>query len=683
MTSHPIKRFFAILLVIFLLQPQLPALQLWAAEQATLDGIEVQPDQVHVHLSDQVRYNTFVTVDPPRLVIELEGTEFSAAAKKQPGAGKFLEQVRAGQYQRDPSLITRIVLDLKKLAAYRANWTGSRLTVTLQGGDAPAEDDEVAAEQQRKAKAPAAPVTPKMEMAAAPPAPVAAAPVVAKAPKPKMRDAATKAQKAAQKAAAVQSEFGGMNAKTSSELMKIAKSNDVQAAPPEPRKKRRKRVGLVSGKMRRDIIATLPTDPITLDFDNMDIGDILKLLASKAKVNIVYGSDVSGGLTLHLVDVPFNEAFMTILSMQGLVANQVGENILRVMTPDVLTRERATSVNQTRVIRLKYVKADEISDAINQVRKSEKRSGGVVIDENTNSLIITDTLDGIASVERLLSQIDVRPQQVMIEAKLVEVNLSKDLAHGVQWDYFSLNTGRALGSNGLTSVGSPMFPGSSIGKPFDIPNPSFNTMANGLTGSEGRGTGVTLPANKIFGAFTFGRVTNNYFLNATLTAAASEGKVKVLSDPKITTMNGKPAEIAITTSFPYVTSSVTATGVSTEAVEYIKTGITMKVTPTVNADGRITLEVEPVVSQPSASAVTAGSTGAIGTDERRAKTIVMVQDGETIVIGGLISDRVSNQIAKIPLLGDIPILGWLFKKKFVERTRVELLIFVTTKLVDS
>jgi type II secretory pathway component GspD/PulD (secretin) len=194
---------------------------------------------------------------------------------------------------------------------------------------------------------------------------------------------------------------------------------------------------------------------------------------------------------------------------------------------------------------------------------------------------------------------------------------------------------------------------------------------------------VFLPAKNAFGAFTFGRVTNNYFLSATLTAAASQGKVKVLSDPKIATLNGKKATIDITTQIPYVTSSVTSTGVATQSVSYTMTGIKLEVTPTVNADGRVTMEVNPTVSQPSTVAASAGTTGAVATDARTAKTTVIVQDGETVVIGGLITDSVSNVVAKVPFLGDIPILGWLFKKKSVERTRVELLIFVTPKVLPS
>jgi type IV pilus assembly protein PilQ len=191
---------------------------------------------------------------------------------------------------------------------------------------------------------------------------------------------------------------------------------------------------------------------------------------------------------------------------------------------------------------------------------------------------------------------------------------------------------------------------------------------------------VNLPANVIFGALTLGRITNNYYLSATLTAAAAQGKVKVLSDPKIATLNNQPANINVTTQYPYVTSNVASTGVATQSVSYVVVGIKLTVTPTINADGRITLDINPDISQPSATAA-ASATGAPGIDARAAKTTVLVRDGETIVIGGLISDSMSNQIAKIPILGDIPILGWLFRKKAMVRTRSELLIFVTPKVL--
>jgi type IV pilus assembly protein PilQ len=419
----------------------------------------------------------------------------------------------------------------------------------------------------------------------------------------------------------------------------------------------------MTGKLQRDILSTLPTDPVTLDFDDMDVRDILKLLATKAKINVVYGSEVSGTMTLHLRDVPFNEAFMTTLSMQGLIPVQVGENILRVVTPATLATQRSAGITQTKIIKLRYAEGNKIVVPINAIRAAEGRAGSVVHDPATNTVVITDSLEGIAALERLLAKLDVRPQQVLIEAKLVEVSLTKDMHFGIQWDYFQLDSGKALGSHGQTSIGSIQTPNATPAvKPFNQ-NTQEPAQTSALVGGAGRGTGVNLPASSVFGAFTLGRVTNNYFLNATLTAAAGQGKAKVLSDPKVTTLNGEKASINITTSIPYVTSSVSSDGRATESVQFAVTGIQLEVTPTINADGRVHLDVKPTVSQPSATAASAGSTGAPAIDARTAETKVLVRDGETIVIGGLITDRVTDSIAKIPLLGDIPILGWLFKKK--------------------
>jgi len=676
------KRLIAILLSAILINLQGTVAVVWAAEAATLDGIEIGPDQVTMHLSKRVRYNSFVTAEPPRLIIELLNTEFAASGKVKKGSGKFLKRVRSAQYQREPNLISRIVLDLEKLVSYRARWDENRLVVVLN--NIMANEDEEGVEEE----APAEP-DPVVEAPPPPPAPKATpvpAPVPVVAEAPKLRDAAAPSAQPAPEAKLPRR----MTTTASSELTRIAMGSDIRpGAAPRVRRARRASAAArkKAKKVRRDILATLPTDPITLDFDDTDIQDILKLMTMKAKVNMVYGSDVSGSLTLHLEDVPFNEAFMTILAMRGLVASQVGQNILRVMTPATLAKERSAAIQQTRVIRLNYVKAAEIKKALDSVRSAEKRTGIINIDAYTNSLIITDSIDGIAAAERLLAELDVRPRQVMIEVKLVEVSLSKDFSIGIEWDYFSIESTKHFGQQGTDIIGSPLVTASGITTATPLSSRPLDDGALPVTGSGtgagGRGTGIFLPATNVFGAFTYGRVTNNYLLNATLTAAASRGKAKVLSDPKIAAISGETANINITTSIPFVTSETVqgATPTTTEKVSYTITGIQLSVTPTINSDGSITLEVAPQVSQPSTVAASAGSTGAIATDSRSAKTKVHVNDGDTIVIGGLITDTESDSIAKIPFLGDIPILGWLFKKKTTSRSRTELLIFVTSKIV--
>ncbi|MBI5201287.1 MAG: hypothetical protein HY925_06850, partial [Elusimicrobia bacterium] len=417
--------------------------------------------------------------------------------------------------------------------------------------------------------------------------------------------------------------------------------------------------------------------------------DVMRMLASRANINLIYGPEVSGTMSIHLEKVPFYEAFNLVLSLNKLVASQVGENILQITTPEALSKARDKQIGVTRIFPVYYGKAEEMKMAIDAVRTAEGRKGVTTIDSKNNALIITESPDGLASVERLLGELDTRPRQVLIEVKLVEVKLSKDLALGIQWDYFGVENGKALGKDGFTLWGSriskspdPLNPNTSQSPLFGQSGLKYDETG-AVGGSAGRGTGVSLPADKVFGAFTMGRVSSNYLLSATLTAAASQGKVKVLSDPKIATINGKAATINITNQLPYVTSNVTPTGTVSTQVTYVTTGIQMTVKPTINADGRVTLDVEPNVSQPTALASGAGTTGAPGIDSRQAKTTVVVRDGETIVIGGLITDSVSNVEAKVPLFGDIPLLGWLFRKKTTSRQRVELLIFVTPKLMPD
>ncbi|MCR4294381.1 MAG: hypothetical protein NUW21_02515, partial [Elusimicrobia bacterium] len=366
-----------------------------------------------------------------------------------------------------------------------------------------------------------------------------------------------------------------------------------------------------------------------------------------------------------------------------LTTDQVGGHILRVITPAELKSQRTSSTATTKVYVLNYAKAAEVKATIDAVRSAEGRGGSSTADVKTNTLIVTDSLEGQIATENLIFQMDQRPRQVLIETKIVEINANAGLNYGVQWDYSGLQEGRIGGQQGTTAVGT------AIGLPTTFNRTLDNNVlqasgisATGGVGAAGRGTGVALAADRVFGALTLGRITNNFILNATLTAAASEGKAKILSEPKIATLNNQAADINITTQIPYVTSNVASTGVQTQTVSYVTTGIQLKVTPSINADGRITLQVNPNVSQPSATAA-ASSTGAPAVDARTANTTVLVRDGETIVIGGLITDTMQDTIAKIPLLGDIPVLGWLFKKKTKTRVRAELLIFVTTRILPD
>jgi type IV pilus secretin PilQ/predicted competence protein len=699
MINHQMKKALSAALAIVLAVPAgvIPAFAADAAPApAVFQGVEVSNDLVTIKLSTAVLYNSFLTQTPPRLVMELLDTKHEGPTQSAKGKGAFLAGVRSSQYEKSPRLITRVVMDLVKMAGYKVGTTKAGLTVQIVGSvDDAAVDPSPKAAVVVPAPAPkvvaAAPKLPAVKpivakrAAAVAAVPPAAAPVAriaaAAAPEPEAAPAPAPAPAAKPRAnvtAAQAMRRAGLDKSMNMELAAAAQSSDVtktkvEAAVEADDDRAQRAPG---GRIFRDIMSRLPRDIVTLDFDNTDIRDVIRLLAAKSKVNVIFGPDVSGSLTLHLTDVPFNEAFRTALSMMKLTTDQVGDNILRVITPAELTSQRKNSTTITKVYVLNYAKAAEVKTTIDAVRTAEGRGGSSTSDIKTNTLIVTDSLEGQMSTENLISQMDQRPRQVLIEAKLIEVSADAGLNYGVQWDYQGVQTGKMGGQQGTSLFGtttSPKKAASPILAPLDQ-NPN---IIEGV-GAAARGTGVNL-ANTAFGALTFGRITNNFILNATLTAAATEGKAKVLSEPKIATLNNQAATINVTTQIPYNTTTVTPQGGQSISVTYVVTGINLSVTPSINADGRITLDITPDVSQPGA--FTPGAAPPV--DTRKAHTTVIVRDGETIVIGGLISDAFRDSISKVPLLGDIPILGWLFKKKTKTRVRVELLIFVTTRILPD
>jgi len=694
MINHKLKKALSAVLAALLAAPAgvIPAFAAdAAAAPVAFQGIEVSDDLVTIKLSSAVLYNSFLTQTPPRLVMELLDTKHEGPTQSAKGKGSFLAGVRSSQFEKSPRLITRVVMDLVKMAGYKVGTTKAGLTVQLVGsvdtgaaGEdapksapaaalAPVSVKPVVAKRASAAKVPAVPMAP-----AAAPMPEAA-PVAEAAPAP-----APKSKTRVNITAAHAMQRAGLDKTMTGELAASAQSSDITRTKSDPAGEieddgsSRPRTG---GRIYRDIMSRLPRDNMpAVDFDNTDIRDVIRFLAVKANVNIVFGPDVAGSLTLHLTNVPFNEAFRTALSMMKLTTDQVGDNILRVITPAELTKQRTTSTAITKVYVLNYAKAAEVKTTIDSVRSAEGRGGSSTADVKTNTLIVTDSLEGQMATENLIAQMDQRPRQVLIETKIVEINANSGLNYGVQWDYQGVQTGKIAGQQGTSLIGTTVSPQKATSP--TLPALDRNANITEGVGAGGRGTGVALAADRVFGALTLGRITNNFILNATLTAAASEGKAKILSEPKIATLNNQPANINVTTQIPYVTSNVASTGVQTQTVAYVTTGIQLTVTPSINADGRITLQVNPNVSQPSASAA-ASSTGAPAVDARTANTTVLVRDGETIVIGGLITDTMQDTISKIPLLGDIPILGWLFKKKSKTRVRAELLIFVTTRILPD
>ncbi len=562
-----------------------------AAQNATVQSVRVSADSVYIATDRPVQYKVFTMDDPPKLVVELLDAKMKTL-QEIPVNGPALLKVRTGQFKTSPVSVSRVVMDLPRKTAYEITRKGTELIIMLGARRAPALKDT-----------PAEPSGAKL----IPPAGAAAS--------------------------------SGKPVELTLEPDPVKPADPARENAPviTPTKSVRRQGS-------RNIMDNLPRDPVTFDYNGADVREVVDMMAAKANINIIYGDDVTGTVTISLSKVPFDEAFNTLLNVKGLAAQQTGANILRIASPATLIAEQKKAMLQTRVFYLGYSKASDVKGQIDSAVAAEGRTGHSIADDINNALVITDTPQGLDSTARLIQNLDRAPKQVMIEVKLVEVDLDHSFDLGVDWNF--ANNANAV--SGKVSFAGP------------IPGAGVNAAS-----------------------FSFGKLVGNTQFNALIAAAVHDKKAKVLSDPKVATLNNKEASINITDQTPYDQQTITVVnGVTSTAHAYsnVTTGITLKVTPTINYDGRITMHLIPSVIQLSGipTGIAPPPTATRNTD-----TNVVVKDGETIVIGGLIQDTQSDDVYKVPVLGDIPLLGALFRKKSVSRSRKELLIFVTPKLIED
>ncbi|MDP2865956.1 MAG: AMIN domain-containing protein [Elusimicrobiota bacterium] len=566
---------------------------LFAAENATVKAVRVSAESVYIETDRPVQYKAFTTEQPSRLVLELMDSRLQTL-QEIPVNGRSLTRVRTGQFQTSPVSISRVVMDLTQKSVYEITRKGAELVVMFGAR--------------------------------------AAKPAV-----PAVKDSPASVPAGVKVIAPASASGQPLELTLEPAPVKPADLNTESAPVIAPKKK-------YAAPTSRNIMDNLSRDPISFDYSEAEVREVIDMLAAKANLNIIYSDDVTGTVTISLAKVPFDEAFKTLLNVKGLAAQQVGDNILRIAAPATFISEQKKGLQQTRVFFLNYFKAGEMKVQVDAVASAEGRTSKSTPDENNNALIVTDTSLGLDTTARLIRSLDRVPKQVMIEVKLVEVSLDNSFDLGVNWNFKNA---------GGTTVGETNLPG---------PTPGGSTFAGSLT--------------------FFGKISDFTF-NTVIAAAVKKGKAKVLSDPKVATLNNKEATIDITDQVPYtITESAVGSGgatVTTQKVTYVPSSIILKVTPTINSDGRIAMHLSPKVSQASGGS----STTPPNTNTRSTDTNVIVRDGETIVIGGLIRDSQSDDVYKVPILGDIPLLGMLFRKKSVARKRLELLIFVTPRILED
>ncbi len=419
----------------------------------------------------------------------------------------------------------------------------------------------------------------------------------------------------------------------------------------------------------------LPKTPITLECVDADIQDVLQMLAVKSGVNIIYGPDVTGKITISLKKVPFDKAFENILRISKLVYIPVSENVLRVGTPEVIEKERTLQVMYTKIFPLNYAVADDVKTHLEQILKAEGRTKGVIsVDKRTNSLIVTESEEGLKYIEEWIKKLDTKPYQVSIEAQVIDISIDDLNELGVQWGIRSIET--QPGTNVSYTADGVSGGGVSVG--------AINATAKEVQSSMlVAPTGAPLES----AVFLFGKFTDALAISGRLAMLVTQGKAKVLSNPRVTTMNNKTATIIAGEKIPYKSAVVqTTTGSGTgigqtvqETWEYINAGIQLTVTPTVSPDGWITLTVKPQVDIPQIPAPGVPPT----VKSRQTEVTVMVKNNEPLIIGGLISDSDIDAIKKLPILGDLPILGYLFKYKTTTKKRTELIILITPRIIEN
>jgi type IV pilus assembly protein PilQ len=413
---------------------------------------------------------------------------------------------------------------------------------------------------------------------------------------------------------------------------------------------------------------------ITLDFHDIDIRNLLRLIADVSKKNIVVADDVTGKITVSLRNVPWDQALELVLAAKGLGREETG-NVIRIAKLDTLAKEKQLQADaekakipliplKVRIIPVNFARAGDIAPRLKDVL-SER--GTVSTDDRTNVLIVKDIPDALVRAEGLVRNLDAEIPQVLIEARIVEAQSNYNRALGVQWGGMGQMT-QALGNpTGLIFPSNVTGTGAAGGGPTQGTAATPNYAVN-LPAAIGQGSGGGI-------GFTFGSIGGAFNLNLRLSALENTGVVKTISAPKIATLDNKEATIGQGTSIPF--SQTSASGTNTTFVE---AKLELKVTPHVSADGSILLKIR--ASNNAANPGLTGSNGQPSISKREAETEVLVKDGDTTVIGGIYTRQTSTRRSQVPWLGKIPVLGFFFRTNAEQDDHTELLIFITPRILN-
>jgi type IV pilus assembly protein PilQ len=594
----------------------------------TVSELKLEPDKdkltVVITGDGMLKPDAFM-VTGNRLVVDLLDVTNAIRPNTIPVKSPLLKRIRIGQH-RQPMKV-RVVFDLKTKASFSVDQSGRQVAVTLTAAEA-----------------------------APPPAPAASA----------MMPSETKTAQEEEP----QAEEGGVEAPQEQPVEKpqplIVKPKKTKPSPAATEGVSPASSGGAQVMPQKKYVGRR----ISLDFQDADISNVLRLLADVSGFNIVISDDVKGKVTLKLINVPWDQALEIVLKMNNL--GQVREgNIIRVATIANITKQRDEEAQakeakvkaEDLVTQVIYVNYANVVDLSKSLKKHLSPRGDIVIDARTNTIIVRDIERNDREIAGLVKSLDTRTPQVQIEARIVQADTSFAQSLGIQWGagFSGVRSNNVFGIQGINTASGITPP------PFGAFTPDF---------------AVNLPAN-VSGlnavpavGFNFGRFTDNPInLDLRLSAGELNGLTKTISSPKITTLNNVKAKIEQGESIPFQTSSAN-TGPTTT---FIDANLTLEVTPHITPDRNIIMQVKAGRNSIGSFSGPAGPSIA----KREATTEVLVSDGETTVIGGIFVDERNETDTGIPFLRRIPILGWLFKNESKTDTKNELLIFLTPKIVKE
>jgi len=595
-----------------------------------------------VKADGRLKYRDFTLPNPDRIVIDFSDVQARAPMHSLEVGETPVRKVRLGQFSASAPKVARLVLDLSEKSPYRIIDAADGVRIVLgESAEAPMPAPLAALRTPEPQPEPAIEVA-AMPLDTAPARPLAIDPLVMPAlPEPQ-----------------------------------AAPMADEMEAPEEGN------VGQACGQT-----GDLGT-PISLDFKDGDLQDIFRLFSDISGLNVVVNPGVTGKVTLKLNEVPWGRALELILKTNGLGCVLEG-NVIRIARLTDLQKEEADRrkldeekalagelIDYTR--RISYAKAGTLSTVLKAAGALSAR-GQINVDERTNTIIIRDLPAFVEKSKTLMAELDTATPQVEIEARIVVTNRNFSRDFGIQWGFAGEQTARYGNTTSRAFPNQIVVNGQGVpgaGLPADNPGPGGPSSGTGI-GQAGRGYAVNLPASNFNTAIgiSMGNVLGSFNLDVALTALEQQGRGRLLSTPKVTTQNNQAAEIKQGVQIPIQT--VANNTVTTQFKDAV---LTLKVTPQITDAGTVILTLEVENSTPDFGNPV---NGIPPINTQAAKTIVLVKDGQTAVVGGIYQSQEFVNEDKTPVLGNIPLLGYLFRRKGTQNQNNELLLFITPRIVKS